>query len=293
MLRKIFKWIGISLLSVIVLLALALGVISFRVNNRINKIYSFKKTTLEIPTDSATIDRGKHLVMIKGCNDCHGNQLEGKVMINDFPMGKLNASNLTGGQGGLDQNYTIADWVMALKHGIGTNGKPLLLMPSHETTQLTDKDMAAIIAYCKSLPPVDHILEPNAIGPLGKVLTNFGKIPLLPVEMIDHKKAETTSNEEPKDAIAKGRYLAVSCSGCHRENFKGGEAFIPGSPPIPNISASGNPGKWSGQQFSQVLRTGKTPSGHQMRTEDMPWKMTAQYTDEEISSLYQFLKSMK
>ncbi|HKG07160.1 MAG TPA: c-type cytochrome [Pedobacter sp.] len=293
MLKKIFKWAAIGLLSIILLLGLSFGIISFLVDKRMDKTYSFKKTSLDIPGDSATIDRGAHLVTIKGCNDCHGKQMDGKIMIDDFPMGRLSAANLTGGQGGLDQNFTVEDWVMALKHGVGTDGKPLLLMPAHETTQLTDKDLSAIIAYCRSLPPVDHILQPNKIGPLARILTHFDKIPLLSVEMIDHKKAENTSNAEPKDAIAMGRYLAVSCTGCHRENFKGGDAFVPGKPPMPNISASGNPGKWTEQQFTQVLRTGKTPAGHEMNSDDMPWKMTAQYTDEEISSIYQFLNSIK
>lgn len=291
MIKKIFKWTGTALLGIAILLIAAFTVISYQFRQRSDKTYHFSKHTLTIPSDSATINRGRHLILTKGCNDCHGSQLEGKVMMNDFPMGRLSASNLTSGKGGIDQDYTTADWLTALKHGVGRNGKALLLMPSHETTQLTDKDLAAIIAYCKSLPPADHVLEHNAIGPLGKVLASFDKIPLFAVEKIDHKKAQELSNPEPANQLETGRYLAIFCTGCHRENLKGGAAIIPGSPPVPDISSSGNPGKWTEEQFKTVLRTGKTPSGHQMKSEDMPWKMTANYTDEELSALYEFLRT--
>ncbi|WP_276090762.1 c-type cytochrome [Pedobacter sp. JY14-1] len=291
MFGKILKWAGIALLSLVILLAAGFGFISYKVGKRVNRTYSFSKRSIAISTDSATVARGKHLVMIKGCNDCHGDNLGGKIMINDFPMGKLSAANLTSGKGGLGPDYTVEDWITALKHGIGTNGKPLLLMPSHESTQLTDQDIAAIIAYCRSVAPADNKLPPNHLGPLGKILTNFNKIPLLSVEMIDHQKAAKVSNEMPQTLVETGMYLAVSCSGCHRSDFKGGPAFIPGGPPVPNITASGNPGKWTEDQFRMVLRTGKTPSGKQLKNEDMPWKMTAHYTDEEINALYQFLRS--
>jgi hypothetical protein len=41
-----------------------------------------------------------------------------------------------------------------------------------------------------------------------------------------------------------------------------------------------------------TLTTGKTPEGHALKNEDMPWKMTAQYTRTELASLYQYLQSI-
>ncbi|CAN5565973.1 hypothetical protein BH09BAC4_BH09BAC4_45740 [soil metagenome] len=42
-----------------------------------------------------------------------------------------------------------------------------------------------------------------------------------------------------------------------------------------------------------TLRTGKTPSGHQIDNENMPWKITAQYSDKELASLYQYFRSIQ
>src|SRR3712207_9015931 len=50
----------------------------------------------------------------------------------------------------LFRSYTTKDWMRALEHGIDRNGKPLLLMPSHETTLMTKSDLASVIAYCRS-----------------------------------------------------------------------------------------------------------------------------------------------
>ncbi|SFE18092.1 hypothetical protein [Spirosoma endophyticum] len=64
-------------------------------------------------------------------------------------------------------------------------------------------------------------------------------------------------------------------------------------PPVPNLTSTGNVGKWTKAQFFATLRTGKTPSGHQIDNENMPWKMTAQYSDKELASLYQYFQSIR
>lgn len=292
MMRKIFKWTGIVLLSVLSLLGIGYAVATFSINSRIHKNYTFARENLEIPSDSATLARGKHLVAIKGCQDCHGADLSGKIIIDDGAIGRLPASNLTRGKGGLPDNYATTDWVTALRHGIGKTGRPLIFMPSHETTLLSAQDMAAIIAYCQTAPSVDHELPPIDLGPVAKVMGYLDKMPLLSVEKIDHTKAMVAEADTAEGAV-QGKYLAISCSGCHRTNFKGGDPLAPGLPPVPDLTLTGNVGKWTKEQFITTLRTGKTPSGHQMNSDDMPWKMTAQYEDKELSSLYAFFKTIE
>ncbi|MGN6509980.1 MAG: c-type cytochrome, partial [Chitinophaga sp.] len=80
--------------------------------------------------------------------------------------------------------------------------------------------------------------------------------------------------------------------GCHHPNLKGGPNPVPGGTPARDITAAGNVGKWSLNQFMTVLRSGKTPDGRQLKNEDMPWKMTANYTDEEMQALYSYLKTL-
>lgn len=291
MLRKILKWTGLVLGSLIALLLIGYLIVANNVDQRAARLYQFAPETLVIPADTEAIKRGEHLTVIKGCIDCHGSNMEGKVMADDPALGKLVSSNLTKGKGGLPTDYSATDWLMAMRHGVDRTGRPLLFMPSHETTLLSQQDMGALIAYCQQLPAVDNELPANDLGPVSKVLTYLDKFPLLSVEKIDHQlpmiaRADTT------EGIAQGKYLAISCSGCHRPTFKGGEPMAPGFPPVPDLTLTGRPGQWTQQQFITMLRTGKTPDGRQIDNDNMPWKMTAQYTDKELASLYQFFHSL-
>ncbi len=164
-------------------------------------------------------------------------------------------------------------------------------MPSEVYSPLTNEDMGAIIAYLKSLPPVKNDLPDHNIKPLARVLTAFNKFPLLPAEKIDHTR-QSVKSLKPEISAAYGQYVAVTCSGCHRENFKGGASMEPGSPPVPDITKTGNIGKWNEAQFSQTLRTGVTPAGKKMNPKFMPWTMTKEFTDIEMKSVYLFLKSL-
>lgn len=292
MILKILKWTGIVLGSIILIVLAGYAVISFQMKKRIAKTYTFEKEEFIVNSDSASIARGKHLTIIKGCTDCHGTDLAGKPVADDFALGRIVASNLTSGKGGLSANYDAADWVNALRHGIGNDNKPLIFMPSHETALLSKQDMNAIIAYCQQIHPVDNVLPDNDLGPIVMVMSYLDKMPLLSVEKIDHNKP-MIAQADSTEGVAQGKYLSVSCSGCHRENLKGGDPVAPGFPPVPDITRSGHVGKWSKEQFITTLSTGKTPEGHVLRNEDMPWKMTAQYTRPELSSLYAYLQSIK
>ncbi len=290
--KKVLKRVGIVLGSLVMLALIFYAIAYFNIGHRITKTYMFQQGTIVVPSDSTSIAMGAHLVAIKGCTDCHGKNMAGKVMINDGGLGTLTAPNLTKGVGGLPNDYNTGDWLTALRHGVNKEGKPLLLMPSHESTLLKEKDMAAIIAYCQQLEPVNNELPPIEIGPVVRLMTFLGKMPLLSVEMIDHK-VPMTGDIISGNLIAEGKYLAISCKGCHRDNMQGGAPLAPGFPEVPNITALGPSGSWTQGQFTTMLRTGKTPAGRQIDNENMPWKMTAQYTDDEITALYTYLHSLK
>ena len=291
MVRKIAKWTGIVLASLLILVLTGYFWIAHSIAQRTEKQYAFTNETLIVPTDSATISRGQHLAVIKGCIECHSKNLSGKVLADDNTLGRLAAANLTKGKGGLPTDYSTTDWVRALRHGVDRTGHPLLFMPSHETALLSEQDLAAVIAYCQQVPSVDNELPTKKLGPVVNVMAYLGKMPLLPVEMIDHKRP-MVAKVDSTEGIALGKYLAVSCSGCHQPNFKGGEPAAPGMPPSANLTRTGNVGKWTQAQFIATLRTGKTPSGHQLNNENMPWKMTAQYDQKELASLYHYFRSL-
>jgi cytochrome c553 len=285
MIRKILTWTGISLGSLLLLGLAWYGWASFKVGKRMQQKYTVAVQPLTIPSDSAGLLRGHHLAAIKGCTECHGDNLAGKVFLEDPMIGRIPATNLTKGRGGLPAGYGTTDWLRALKHGLRPDGTPLVLMPSHEFAHLSEQDMGALIQFCQSLPAVDNELPPVELKPLARVLTHLDQFPLLPAEKIDHSLPlpQMVALQVGTDY---GKYLAVSCIGCHHESMKGGPSPVPGFPPVPDITSSGSTGERTEEQFIQTLRTGLTPDGRQIKSEEMPWQMTAKYSDDELRSLY-------
>ncbi|EMR01950.1 c-type cytochrome [Cesiribacter andamanensis] len=291
MIRKLFRGAAIFLCGLLGLAVLLLAIAYGRLEWQKQQVYRVPVAPLQIPGDSAILARGAHLAAIKGCAECHGEDGGGKIMLDDPALGLLVGSNLTRGRGGLPAAYTTTDWVRALKHGLRQDGRPLLLMPSQETSQLSAEDMAALIAYYNALPAVDREQPPMAIGPVLRLLSLAGQVPLFPAQQIDHERPLLAS-VAVQVGPAYGEYLAISCSGCHGTSMKGMDAPAPGLPARPDISRSGKPGRWTQEQFIETLRTGQTPDGRQLKQEDMPWQMTARYTDEELQSLYLYLMSI-
>ncbi|MBB6612663.1 c-type cytochrome [Pontibacter sp. Tf4] len=288
-LKKVLLYVSIGVL--VVLLG---AIVAFQADFylRSQKTYNVQPRPVEIAFTPEALQNGRHLAIVKGCNDCHGKDMGGKIMIDDPAVGLVTAPNITKGTGGLPASYAATDYIRALRHGLGTNNRSLLVMPAHETSKLSDEDVAALVAYCMQLPPVNRTLPASEFNVMGKALTMFGVVPAFAAEAVDHTYLQ------PKEMLKEvsleyGEYLAVSCSGCHKANYKGGPSPVPGFPPIPDISSTGRVGQWSKAQFATVLRSGQLPDGRVMRNEDMPWKMTAYYTDEEVESIYLYLRSLK
>ena len=91
-------------------------------------------------------------------------------MGDDPIFGRLIASNLTAGKGGVGQTFQDIDYLRAIRHGLGPDNKPLIIMPSQHFTKLSDRDVSTLIAYIKSVPPVDNELPKTKLGPLGRVI---------------------------------------------------------------------------------------------------------------------------
>jgi mono/diheme cytochrome c family protein len=247
---------------------------------------------LQFTTDSSKLALGKHLSIIKGCTECHGSKFQGGFIINDPKVGVVYAPNLTRGKGGKVAHYTDEDWVRSVKHGVNPAGKGLWIMPSHEYDLLSEEDLAAVISYVKIQEPVDSEPVPNSLGPLGRVLLNFDKLPLLAAEEINHGPKETVKKVAIEETTAYGEYLITSCIGCHRNDLKGGEPIAPGFPKVPDITPSGKLVKYTEADFIQILRTGIAEDGRQVNPKDMPWTMTKELTDLEIRAIYKYLQSL-
>jgi mono/diheme cytochrome c family protein len=292
--QRVLKWVGIPLGAILGILVLALGAVYGASEARIRKSYAVEPGPIPIPTDAASIARGRHLLQIRGCHDCHGEDYGGGVFVDDAP-GRLIASNLTRGAGGVGARYTDVDWVRSIRHGVGPDGRSLLFMPSYEYYPISDEDLGQMIAYLKSVPPVDRVLPTNSVRPLGRALLLAGELPLLPAEMIDHAAPRLAAPPEGPTPEY-GGYLAFSCIGCHGVGLSGGK--IPGTPPdfprATNITPDEETGigKWEEADFFRAMREGRRPDGSAIDP-FMPWEtVTSRMTDDEIRALWLYLRTV-
>lgn len=286
MIRVPGKIIGVFL-GILAVMLVAIGSIYFSVDTKLNQTYTIPVEGFEVPSDPESIARGQHLVKaLAGCEDCHGTDLGGMIFFDDPLSGRIASKNLTSGKGGIGSSYTNADWVRAIRHGVGSDGKPLLEIPSNIYYNISDSDLAAMIAYLKSIPPVDNDLPADSVGPLTRVFILL-EPSLLPAQVIDHQ-APRPASPVPAVSSEYGRYLAVACTVCHGEGLSGGLGAGAGL----NLTSGGELGTWTEEDFINTLHTGTTPSGKLLNPDLMPWGRIGQLTDDELRAIWLYLKSI-
>lgn len=285
---RIIGMIGLGLVGLVILLGLVLYGVS---EARLNTSYDIAVTAPAIPTDPATVERGRHLVnAVVGCAGCHGPNLGGSLFA-DAPPFRLVAPNLTTGAGGIGSTYSDADWVRAIRHGVRPGGTPLLFMPSKFYSNLSDDDLGAVLAYLKSAPPVNNAPGTSELRPLGRALLATGQYQL-PAATINHAASPQPAPPQGRSATY-GQYLVAvaACAECHSPNLSGAPFDEPGAPPAANLTPGGRLGGWSEAQFIQAMRTGLRPDGSPINPA-MPWKLVGQQTDDELGAIYRYLKSL-
>lgn len=291
--KKILKWIGIVLGSLIGLL-LVVGTVMFLMGeSRFNKTYEFPPSDIVLPTDEASLELGKHRVESL-CAGCHGPDLGGvENWFDSPPLGIIDSANLTSGKGGIGATYTDQDFVSAIRHGIDSQGKPIFMPAVAATAYLSNEELGAIIAYIRMLPPVDHELKGEQFSPVAKIMLASGMLGDLPVEIVPH---ETQITAPPAGAsVEYGKYMVDThdCRVCHGPNLNGGPFPDPTIPVIsPNITPGGSIANWTEQDFINTIRTGIKPDGYGMNPSLMPWKDHAKFYDHELQAIYMYLQSL-
>ncbi len=285
-------------------LAVTLGVVFLLAGAGVAGLYAWTnkelKVTLEDPThafvapsDSASIARGEHVTKaLAKCADCHGADYGGLVMLDDAPIGRLVAPNITNGRGSVVANWTDADYERAIRHGVAKDGRRLIIMPSHEYQLLSDEDVGVIIAYLKTVAPVDRENPTISLGPVARGLYAAGKMPWFPALSVTHR-SEVVASVVPDSTAAYGRYLASGgCSGCHGANYSGGP--IAGAPPewpaAANITPTGL-AMYDYPAFVKALTEGVRPDGSTLHP-IMPVQATKLMTPLEMTALWKYLQTV-
>src|SRR6185295_12874862 len=128
------------------------------------------KSTLRFPLERtpARLERGKYLAnAVAACFHCHSERewqnspgglpalgrLGGGRVLN--PGFRLTFPNITPDRETGAGRWSDEDFYRALTRGIGHDGRTLYLeMPYRQFSQLSDEDLASIIVYVRSLPPL-------------------------------------------------------------------------------------------------------------------------------------------
>lgn len=318
--KTLLKWVGVVFGALVGLIAVGLVIIYFKSQARLTRVYEVPEEAIVPPTDEAAIEYGEHIFRFRGCQACHSGggyldvstsptleshlnlpsqdvpHMEGNLYLDDPAIGKVVASNLTRGTGGVGGKYTDRDWARAIRHGIRPDGTPLLFMPSTEFYFLSDEDLGAVVAYIKSAPPVHHELPRSSVSWMGRiVMTLVPAITFIPAELIPHDASRPVA-PEPGITPEYGEYLTHSCKVCHGITMSGGR--IPGFPaswpPAPNLTfgdGSALPA-WKEAGFMETLRTGITPEGRRLRGEYMPWSSYQFMSDDELKAVWVYLQSL-
>jgi len=285
----------------------------------------------DVPAPSATftidstperIERGRYLANhVTVCMDCHTerdfSRSAGPIRQDRFGAGGEKFDNFNAGVPGTLYaknitpaalgNWTDGELLRAVAEGVSKDGTPLFpMMPYPTYGRMAEDDVMAILAYVRSLAPIESHVPDRALDvPMNFIVrtipgaANFGTRP------------------SPSDRVAYGEYLvhAASCSECHTPMEQGvpvpGMAFAGGvqfrDPELgyrvrtANITPDADTGigAWTEEEFINKFKGFEVPDDRVL-TEDerrqgtaMPWRMYAGMTREDLGAIYAFLRTQK
>ena len=293
--KKILKWIGIVLGSLIVLVLLTVLVLYTKSRLEFTKKYSVNVASVSVPTDAASIEHGKHLATFL-CMECHARDLGGTPNWFELgPMGGANTPNLTTGKGGLGSQLTDEDFMRVLRNGVKPDGTSVFVMPAQDFYYMSDKDLGDLIAYIRSVTPVDREASSAQLHFtfLGGIIYGAGVFGnQLKASEVDQVNRPVVP--QPGVSADYGHYLVNinGCHDCHGAQLAGGKPGDPSSPLAPNLTPGGELRAWTAADFIQTLRIGVTPSGTHLPDQFMPWMFKSQMTDDELKAIWMYLQTL-
>lgn len=293
MLFKILKWLGLFVLVIVLGLSSFVGFHGIRYGQSMAKTYDLPIPKVTLPTDAAALARGKHLAFsLGGCAtaDCHGSNLSGGKEVGFGPLGVMRSSNIT--RGGLGGQYSDGELFRLLRHGITRTGKSVLFMPVQDFNWLPEKDLLAIIAWVRSVPPSSKSPAPMQVTWIGRIFDRLDWLVFDVGRRIDHKNIPQAP--PPAPTAHYGSFIARGCQGCHGDHLSGGP--IPGAPPnIPpptNLTPHETGLKtWTMQDFRKAIATARRPNGTTIHS-FMPLEILKNMNEIELQALWNHLRSL-
>lgn len=311
--KKLFK------ILLFVFMFLVVGAVAgyFYIMSALPKIADAPDLKIE-PTPELVI-RGEYLFhSVAVCADCHstrdysrfsGPLVEGTVGKGGFEFneefglpGKFYAKNIT--PAGL-RGWTDGEIFRAITEGVNKNGEPLFpLMPYLTFGKMDKNDVYAIIAYMKTLPPIENnVPESKAKFPVNLIMRSMPQ------------KSEFRNIPDKSNPKEYGKYLTdiAGCNDCHTQQvdgefqmnkyLAGGQEFkLPGG--IVLRSSNITPdlesgiGGWTKEMFVQKFRSYSKSNFTPPEVKQgefntiMPWTFFANMTDEDLGAIYDYLRTI-
>ncbi|WP_071674390.1 c-type cytochrome [Nioella nitratireducens] len=261
-------------------------------------------TTTSLAAQSADLlARGEYLVTgPMGCGNCHTPMGPEGFIDSQALAGRLVEQNdmFTAISGNITPGGEVADWsdaelARAIREGIRPDGSLIgPPMPFTFYRHLSDTDVAAIVAYLRTVPAVEN--DPGESTYTMPLPPAYGP-PVNSVADIPHGVT-----------VDYGEYLAgpvAHCMECHTpmgpqgpmidtDLGRGGFEFHGpwGMSVAPNLtsSADGLAG-YSDAELGQMIRTGTRPDGSPMMP-PMPYGFFANMTDDDLAAIILYLRSL-
>jgi mono/diheme cytochrome c family protein len=255
-----------------------------------------------------TFERGRYLVeTIAGCGNCHTprgpggafaadkHMAGGFVVVDEKPFRAV-ASNITPDKETGIGNWTDAQIAKAIREGIRPDGSLIgPPMPFELYRKLSDTDLAAIVAYLKTLKPVGNKVEKSVY-----------RIPLPPA----YGPPVASVPDVPRaDKVKYGEYLAGPvghCVECHTPMDKGhhdwsriGQGGMKFTGPW-GVSVARNItphpedglGKWTDAEIKRAITQGISKEGTRLAP-PMAYALYAKVTEADLDAIVTYLRTLK
>jgi len=290
--RRVLRIVGILVGVLLATVAIFYFYADNHFKTELARTYTAPDFSISNEVSTASLALGERIVRVRsGCAHCHGEDLSGKVIIDDPAVGKVFSSNLTPFALAGKSDEEIA---LAIRHGLRPNGTSLVFMPSYEYQNFSKSDIAAVIAYLRSVPLVEKQNTPIEIGPIGKMVYTLGKFPVLtPAALVNHQSGFVT---KPKEIANRefGKYLVNSaCVGCHGNELKGGPIIggAPDWPPAANLRFQDRD-NWTQKTFFKTMQTGVSArTGQYLR---LPMSaLVGRLDNKELTAIWLYLREFK
>ncbi len=275
---RVLKWAGYGLAGVVAAatVAAAGGLIASEVILRMPQDRPQSRMAAAMGPDA--IRRGHEIATVQGCTDCHGANLQGKMFDKIPNVVTLYAPNLT--LAVADQSD--ADLDRAIRHGVGSDGRPLWVMPSAAFAHLTDAETADLIAYLRSVKPAGAPQPRILVGPVGRLGVLIGQFRSEAAVIRAHGNPALP---DLGPQYARGRNLARACVECHGPALKGGDTIL--KTPDLMIAAAYDP-----TDFERLLHTGVAAGDRHVGLMSEVAKVRfARFSHDDVTALQAYLKA--